>query len=75
MGDTAWDLYEVAATEHNEHGVASAVGGVLRNIPGTVVRPIIFASEATRHVLGGVKNQLIPEARKEARDKWKNDNN
>ncbi len=72
IGDTAWELYDAASTEHNEYGVTGAVGGVLKNIPGTIVRPIIFMSEATRHVLGGVKNQFVPDARREASDKWKN---
>ena len=65
------DLYSVASKEHNERGVAGAVGGVLRHLPGTLVKPIILASEATRHVLGGVKNQFVPDARKEATEKWK----
>ena len=53
--------------------MSGAVGGVLRHIPGTLVRPVIFASEATRHILGGVKNQFLPDARQEASDKWKNE--
>ena len=65
------DLYGVASKEHNERGVAGAVGGVLRHLPGTFVKPIILVSEATRHVLGGVKNQFVPDARKEAQEKWK----
>lgn len=40
-------------------------------LPGTVVKPIIVATEATRHVLGGVKYQFVPDARKEASDKWR----
>lgn len=51
--------------------MTGAVGGVLRQIPGTIVKPIILASEATRHVLGGVKNQFVPDARREAQEKWK----
>lgn len=65
------DLYSVASKEHRERGVAGAVGGVLRHLPGTFVKPIILASEATRHVLGGVKNQFVPDARREAHEKWK----
>lgn len=68
---TAVDLYAVAAQEHEERGVTGAVGGILRQIPGTVVKPVILLSEATRHVLGGVKNQFVPDARKEAQEKWK----
>ena len=73
IGDAAWDLYEAASTENTDYGVTGAVGGVLRHIPGNIVRPIFVVSEATRHVLGGVKNQFVPEARKEATEKWKTD--
>lgn len=71
IGGTARDMYSAAAREHEERGMTGAVGGVLRQIPGTIVKPIILASEATRHVLGGVKNQFVPDARKEASKKWK----
>ncbi len=71
IGGTARDMYTAATREHEERGVTGAVGGVLRQIPGTIVKPIILASEATRHVLGGVKNQFVPDARKEANKKWK----
>ena len=64
-------MYVVATKEHEERGVTGAVGGVLRQLPGTFVKPIILASEATRHMLGGVKNQFVPDARKEASKKWK----
>ena len=65
------DLYAVALQEHEERGVTGAMGGILRQLPGTVVKPVILLSEATRHVLGGVKNQFVPDARREAKEKWK----
>lgn len=71
LGDTAREFYQAASTQHTDHGVTGAVGGVLRHIPGNIFRPIIFASEATRHVLGGAKNQFVPEAKREAAEKWK----
>ena len=71
IGGTARDMYTAASREHEERGMTGAVGGVLRQIPGTIVKPIILASEATRQVLGGVKNQFVPDARKEANKKWK----
>ena len=71
LSGAAVDLYTVASQEHEERGMTGAVGGILRQIPGTVVKPVILLSEATRHVLGGVKNQLVPDARREAREKWK----
>ena len=46
---------------------------VLRQVSGVVVRPILIASEATRHVMGGVRNQLMPEARKDELAKYGDD--
>ena len=56
-------MYQAAATDHEEYGVTGAVGGVLHHLPGNIVRPIIFASEATQHVLGGVKKKLLRNGR------------
>ena len=64
-------MYQAAATDHEEYGVTGAMGGVLRHLPSNIVFPIIFASEATGHVLVGVKSQFVPEAKKEASEKWK----
>ena len=61
----------MAAEEHDQKGVSGAVGGVLRQLPPTMVKPILLASEATSNVLGGMRNQLAPDARREAIDKWK----
>ncbi|KAL5463584.1 hypothetical protein EMCRGX_G032495 [Ephydatia muelleri] len=63
IGETARNLYTAAAHEHEEKGFVGAMGGVLMQLPGTVVKPIIVATEATRHVLGGVKYQFVPDAR------------
>lgn len=52
-----------------------AVGGVLRQIPPTVVAPIILASAATSNLLGGVRSQLVPDARREATLKWRSQDN
>lgn len=73
VGDTAYQIAEVAALEHDQKGVTGAVGAVIRQIPPTVVRPIVLATQATTNVLGGIKNQLIPDARREAKEKWKDD--
>ena len=62
---------KVATEEHEKKGVTGAVGGVLRQIPPTVVQPFILATEATSNVLGGARNQLAPDARVEAKKKWK----
>lgn len=71
IGETASAIVQVASQEHQHKGVSGAIGGVLRQIPPTVVQPIILATEAAGTVIGGMKNQLVPDARKEAVDKWK----
>ncbi|XP_011303463.1 autophagy-related protein 2 homolog B [Fopius arisanus] len=73
LGETANQLVQVASEEHQQKGVSGAVGGVLRQIPPTVVKPIILATEATSNVLGGMKSQLVPDARHEAAQKWRQD--
>ena len=63
----------VATEEHEKKGMTGAVGGVIRQIPPTIVKPLILATEATSNVLGGAMNQLAPDKRKEALEKWKQD--
>lgn len=63
----------VASLEHEQKGYSGAIGGVLREIPPTMVKPVILASKATSNVLGGVRSQLVPDARREANQKWRSD--
>lgn len=63
----------MAQLEHDQKGYTGAVGAVIRQIPPTVVKPIVLATQATTYVLGGVRNQCVPDARRDAREKWKND--
>uniref|UniRef100_K7FR71 Autophagy related 2A n=1 Tax=Pelodiscus sinensis TaxID=13735 RepID=K7FR71_PELSI len=69
--DTAQTICDVAARGHEQKGITGAVGGVLRQIPPTVVKPLIVASEATSNLLGGMRNQIKPDARKEESLKWR----
>jgi autophagy-related protein 2 len=62
---------QVASHEHEQKGYSGAVGGVIRQIPPTIIKPIIIASEATNNVLSGVRCQLVPDARKEAQERWR----
>ncbi|XP_053661405.1 autophagy-related protein 2 homolog A [Anopheles marshallii] len=71
--ETAHNLVEITALEHDQKGYTGAVGAVMRQIPPIVVQPIVLATQATSNVLGGVKNQLVPDARAEAREKYKDD--
>ncbi|CAG9834337.1 unnamed protein product [Diabrotica balteata] len=71
IGETADNIVQVAAQEKEQKGYSGAVGGVLRQIPPTILKPIIIASEATSNVLGGMRSQLVPDARREANQKWR----
>uniref|UniRef100_A0A8D2IVI6 Autophagy related 2A n=1 Tax=Varanus komodoensis TaxID=61221 RepID=A0A8D2IVI6_VARKO len=71
--DTAQAICDVAARGHEQKGITGAVGGVLRQIPPTVVKPLIVASEATSNLLGGMRNQIKPDARKEEALKWRSE--
>ncbi|GAB1600117.1 autophagy-related protein 2 homolog B-like [Argonauta hians] len=71
FSETAESIVRAATEEHEHKGVTGAVGGVIRQIPPTMVQPIILASEATSNVLGGMRNQLVPDARREDVEKWK----
>ncbi|XP_069036336.1 autophagy-related protein 2 homolog A isoform X2 [Lepisosteus oculatus] len=69
--DTAQTICVMASRGHEQKGLPGAVGGVLRQIPPTVVRPLIVATEATSNLLGGMRNQIKPDARKEDFLKWR----
>ena len=71
MHGTASEFYLVAIKEHEQKGISGAIGGVLRQIPSTVIEPVIIATEATSNVLGGMRNQLLPEKKKDDEEKWK----
>ncbi|XP_052273890.1 autophagy-related protein 2 homolog A-like isoform X2 [Dreissena polymorpha] len=71
FSDTAHNLVDMATREHSRKGVMGAVGGVFRQIPPTLVHPLIIVPEAAANVIGGLKSQLKPEVKKEDEDKWK----
>ena len=71
FGETADNLVRVAKHEHEQKGYSGAVGGVIRQLPQTIIVPIIKMSEATNNVLGGVRSQLVPDVRREASEKWR----
>ncbi|CAB1330898.1 unnamed protein product, partial [Coregonus sp. 'balchen'] len=69
--DTALTIYDTATREHEQRGMTGAVGGVLRQLPPAVVKPLIMATEATSNVLGGMRNQIHPDAHQEESQKWR----
>jgi hypothetical protein len=52
---TAENLARVAYEEHMQKGLTGAVGGVLRQLPPTVLHPVIIATEATSNNGGNVE--------------------
>ncbi|KAJ8967901.1 hypothetical protein NQ317_015423 [Molorchus minor] len=73
IGETSDNILEVVSREKEQKGYSGVVGGVLRQIPPTILKPVIIASEATNNVLGGMRSQLVPDARREANQKWRSD--
>ncbi|XP_012969474.1 LOW QUALITY PROTEIN: autophagy-related protein 2 homolog A [Mesocricetus auratus] len=69
--DTAQTICDVASRGREQKGLTGAVGGVIRQLPPTVVKPIILATEATSNVLGGMRNQILPDAHKDHALKWR----
>jgi autophagy-related protein 2 len=69
--DTATAISQVAMQEHEQYGLTAAVTGILKVTPGTAVQPIILATEAVSNVLGGVRNQFVPDAKREQEDKYR----
>ncbi|KAM8703134.1 hypothetical protein ACLKA7_007845 [Drosophila subpalustris] len=75
INDSANTLLEAAVVEHDQKGYSGAVGAVVRQIPQLVVCPAVLATQATTNILGGAKSSLVPEAKREARNKWKHEKN
>ncbi|KAM5247187.1 autophagy-related protein 2 homolog A isoform 2-T2 [Ctenodactylus gundi] len=71
--DTAQTICDVASRGHEQKGLTGAVGGVIRQLPPTVVKPLIVASEATSNLLGGMRNQILPDAHKDHTLKWRSE--
>ena len=72
MEETARTVIQNVIDDHNRRGLTGAVGGIIRQVPSNLVRPVIVATAATSNVLEGVKNQVAPDARQEEEEKWKN---
>lgn len=66
--------HNIATASHNSTEMSARIGEVVRQIPATIVCPVILISNATSSMLLGIRNQLTPEARKEDEDMYKNPN-
>lgn len=66
-------VIENTIIEHDQKGYTGAAGAIIRQIPPIALAPVVLATQATTNILGGVKNQLVPDAKYEAREKWKDD--
>lgn len=60
MSDTA-QVLQLAAQEDRAEG-HWPLRGLLRQATPAIIRPIVVASKATIHVLGGLKSQLKPDS-------------
>ncbi|GFY75857.1 autophagy-related protein 2 homolog B [Trichonephila inaurata madagascariensis] len=74
MTDVSRDMYIAASAEHEHKGVPGAIGGVLRQIPKALIKPVIVGTEATNYVIDGVRHQLMPDAHQEDIHKWRTKN-
>lgn len=68
LSDTAQTLQTAAEQDRARGGWGV---GILRHVAPTAVRPIVIATKATVHMLGGLKNQLKPEEHREEMRKWR----
>lgn len=73
INETAIKIVQTASYEHEQKGISGAVGSVIRQIPPAIVNPIIIGAQATNHVIDGVRGHLMPDARREASQKWRSD--
>ncbi|RWS28234.1 autophagy-related protein 2B-like protein, partial [Leptotrombidium deliense] len=71
MKDGINETVRTVSTGMQADDVSEAIGNVVRQLPTTIIRPIIQVSHATSTVLVGMRNQMTPNARKEDQDKWK----
>ena len=68
-------IYEYKSAGSRADGFQGTFGVVVRQIPSTVIMPVIQISAAVENVLTGVRNQLAPEARLEDEKKFKIEGN
>ena len=71
VSQAAMNLVQAATTEHRARGISGAVGGVLRQLPSSVMEPLVAGSEATVNLLDGVRNQLDPDSKRQTANKWR----
>ena len=71
MEKRATDIYTTVRKGHEQKGFTGALGSVLRQLPPTLIEPILLTTEATSNVIGGLRNQLVPNRKKEDEDKYK----
>lgn len=55
--------------------VSGAIGGVIRQMPGALLSPLIKVTEGASALILGARNQLTPEARKQDKEKYKDNVN
>lgn len=73
LEETAQALADVAVAEKSARGYSGAVGGVLRQIPPTVVAPLLLVTAAAGRLVGGVRAHIAPYDHSDHRHKWRDD--
>ncbi|CAG7834726.1 unnamed protein product [Allacma fusca] len=71
VGSTASNFVTAANAGSASKGIPGAIGGVLREIPPALVKPVIIAAEATTNVIEGAKAQFNPNLKREFDEKRK----
>lgn len=60
----------MASLGQEQKGLMGAVGGMICQLPPTVVKPLILAMEATSSLLVEMPNQILPGAHRDHTLKW-----
>ena len=66
------DTYRHVTTAGSQaEDIPGKIGGVLREVPSSILSVPIVIADGSQRILTGVRNQVVPNARKEDQDKYK----
>lgn len=71
FSDTAANFMSEISHGAEHKGLPGAIGGALRQVPPTLLVPIVLTAEATCNILSGIRKQLKPDEKKDDDQKWK----
>jgi len=67
----ASSIQHAALFNHSTQGITAAIGGVMREIPPTLVQPILSAAQGMTQILDGAQNHLRPGHVREREEKYR----